>query len=149
MSRLTPVVFLAAIALAVSLSAQAPSSKAQADRKAIQSIRVKVTGCVTREANGHYRLTNAFLTSDGVPGSVGTGGRSRAGNDLSFENSPSFDLIGDRLTGYVGHTIEVVGITSDTKLNNTDAFHTAIGSSARDRATLTVRSVTMIAPTCR
>ena len=64
-------------------------------------------------------------------------------------NSPTFDLIGGRLAGLVGHTIEVVGITSDTKLNNTDAFDSAIGSSARDRATLTVRSVTTIAATCR
>ena len=149
MSRLTPLVSVVILALTASLSAQAPSSKAQADRKAVQSIRVKVTGCVTREANGHYRLTNAFPSSDGVPAPVGTAGRSTAGNDLSFENSPSFDLIGDRLSGHVGHTIEVVGITSDTKLNNTDAFHTAIGSSARDRATLTVRSVTTIATTCR
>ena len=58
-------------------------------------------------------------------------------------------VLGGRLAGLVGHTIEVVGITSDTKLNNTDAFHSTIGSSARDRATLTVRSVTTIAATCR
>ena len=149
MSRLTWVASLAVVALTASLSAQTASSKAQADRKAIQSIKVKVIGCVTREGNGHYRLTKALLSGDGVPSSVGTAGRTGTGADLSFENSPSFDLIGGRLAGLVGHTIEVVGITSDTKLNNTDAFHSAIGSSVRDRATLTVRSVTMIAETCR
>ena len=149
MSPFTLIASLAVVALTAGLSAQATSSKERADRKAIQSIRVNVTGCVARDTNGRYRLTNAFLTGDGAPASVGTAGRDGVGTDLSFENSPSFDLIGGRLTGHVGHTIEVVGITSDTKLNNTDAFHSAIGSSARDRATLTVRSVTMIAATCR
>jgi hypothetical protein len=62
-------------------------------------------------------------------------GRRGTGDDLSFENSPSFDLIGGQLTGLFGHTIEIVGITSDTRLNNTDAFHSAIGASDRDRAT--------------
>jgi hypothetical protein len=149
MSRLTFAALLAVVALTASPSAQTLSAKAQADRKAIQSIRIKVSGCVTRESNGHYRLTNAFLTGDGVPAPVGTGGRAGTGDDLSFENSPSFDLIGGRLGALVGHTIEVVGITSDTRLNNTDAFHLAIGTSDRDRATLMVRSVTTIAATCR
>lgn len=149
MFRLTFVASLAVVALTANLSAQTLSSKARADRTAIQSIRIKVTGCVTREADGQYRLTNASLTGDGVAAPVGTVGRSGTGDDLSFENSPSFDLIGGRLTGLVGHTVEVVGITSDTRLNNTDAFHMTIGSSARDRATLTVRSATTIAATCR
>jgi hypothetical protein len=149
MSRLRPAAFLAIVALTASLSAQAPSSNAPADRKAIQSIRVKVIGCLTREANGHYRLTDAVLSGDGVPSSMNNPGRRGTGDDLSFENSPSFDLIGGQLTRLVGHTIEIVGITSDTRLNNTDAFHSAIGASARDKATLTVRSVTMIAATCR
>ena len=149
MSRLRLASFLAIVALTASLSAQARSSPAPADRKAIQSIRVKVTGCVTREANGHYRLTDAFLSGDGVPSSMGQPSRRGTGDDLSFENSQSFDLIGGQFTRLVGQTIEIVGITSDTRLNNTDAFHWAIGASDRDRATLTVRSVTMIAATCR
>ena len=149
MFRFTLVASLAVVALTATLSAQEPASKAQADRKAVQSIRIKVTGCVTREANGHYRLTHASRTADGGAAPGGIAGRDGAADDLSFENSPTFDLIGGRLAGLVGHTIEVVGITSDTKLNNTDAFHSTIGSSARDRATLTVRSVTTIAATCR
>jgi hypothetical protein len=149
MSPFTIIASLAVVALAASLSAQVTSSQERADRKTIQSIRVNVTGCVVRDSHGRYRLTNAFLTGDAAPAAVGTAGRDGVGTDLSFENSPSFDLIGGRLTGHVGHTIAIVGITSDSKLNNTDAFHSAIGSSARDRATLTVRSVTMVAATCR
>lgn len=149
MCRLALVASLAVVALTASLSAQTSSSKARPERKAIQSIRVQVIGCVIREANGRYRLTNAYLTGDGVPAPASTAGHAGTGNDLSFENSPSFDLIGGRLAGLVGHTVEVVGITSDTRLNNADAFHMAIGSSARDRATLTVRSTTTIATTCR
>ena len=95
------------------------------------------------------RLTNAYSTGEGGPTPVGTTGRGATGDDLSFENSPSFELIGGRLAGLVGHTVQVLGITSDTRLNNADAFHMAIGSSGRDRATLTVRSTTTIATTCR
>jgi len=149
MFRLLVIASLAAVALAANLSAQTPSGGVAADRKAIQSIRIKVRGCVTREADGRYRLTNALLPGDGDAAPVGTAGHAASGRDLSFENSPSFELIGGRLAELLGHMVEVVGITSDTRLNNTDAFHLSIGSSARDNATLTVRSTTTIATTCR
>jgi hypothetical protein len=48
----------------------------------------------------------------------------------------------------MGHKVEVIGITSDTKMNHSDSFHVAIGSSTQDKATLTVSSVTMIGATC-
>ena len=48
----------------------------------------------------------------------------------------------------MGHKVEVVGITSDTKLNDSDSFSSAIGSSTQEKATLTVSSVKMIAATC-
>ncbi len=139
-----------AASVAVALSAQAPSSNFDAERKTIQSIRVKVTGCVAsgREAR-HYRLTNAFLSGDDVPSTAGTVWRAGSGQDLSFENSPSFDLIGGDLEAHMGHKVEVVGITSDTKLNNRASFSSAIGSSTQERATLTVSALTMIAATCR
>jgi len=91
---------------------------------------------------------NASFSGDGVPASVGTAGRTGSGEDLSFENSRSFDLIGTRLETHVGHQVEIVGITSDTKLNSTDSSSVAIGSSAHEKATLTVRSVRVIATTC-
>jgi hypothetical protein len=137
------------VGLAATLSAQGASSKGQADRKAIQSIRVKVIGCVASGPQAdHYRLTNAVLSGDTNPSPVGTSGRAGSGEDLSFENSPSFDLIGGHVSAHIGHKVEIVGITSDTRLNNTDSFNSAIGSSARERATLTVRSVKMITATC-
>jgi len=40
------------------------------------------------------------------------------------------------------------GITSDTKLNNTDSFRSAIGSSTHETATLTVSSLKMTAAKC-
>jgi len=135
--------------LAAVLSAQAPSSNGKVDQKTIQSIRVKVIGCVAggREA-GRYRLTNAVLSGDDIPSTAGTGGKAGSGKDVSFENSPSFDLIGGRLKAHVGHKVEVIGITSDTKLNNSDSFSSAIGSSTHEKATLTVSSVKMIAAKC-
>ncbi len=131
------------------LSAQPTSTNGTVDYKAIQSIRVKVIGCVAsgKEA-GQYRLINTFRSGDGVPSPTGTGGKAGSGQDLSFENSPSFDRIGSRLKAHVGHKVEVIGITSDTKMNHSDSFNAAIGSSTREPATLTVSSVKMIAATC-
>jgi hypothetical protein len=138
-----------AAGLAAALSAQVPSSNGNADRKTIQSIRVKVIGCVAGGSEaGHYRLTNAFLRGDDVPSTTGTVGRAGSGQDLSFENSPSFDLIGGDLKAHMGHEVEVIGITSDMKLNKRASFSAAIGSSTQEKATLTVSSVTMIAATC-
>ena len=49
-----------AAGLAAVLSAQVPSSNGNVDQKTIQSIRVKVIGCVAGGSEaGHYRLTNA------------------------------------------------------------------------------------------
>jgi len=137
------------VGLAAVLSAQVTTSSDSVERKAVHSIRVKVIGCVAKGARAdHYRLTRAFPSGDGVRSPVGTAGRSGWGEDLSFENSPAFELIGGRLEGHVGHTVEIVGITSDTKLNNTESFRSTIGSSTREDATLTVRSVKMIAAAC-
>ena len=97
---------------------------------------------------GRYRLTNAVLSGDDIPSTAGTAGKAGSGQDVSFENSPSFDLIGDHLKAHVGHKVEVIGITSDTKLNNSDSRHSAIGSSTPEQATLTVSSVKMIAANC-
>ena len=135
--------------LAAALSAQVPSSNDKTDQKTIHSIRVKVIGCVAHGGQaGHYRLTNAVLSGDDTPPTAGTVGKAGSGRDVSFENSPSFDLIGGNLKASMGHKIEVIGITSDTKLNNHDAFSVAIGSSRHETATLTVSSSKMLATTC-
>jgi len=149
MHRNNLIAFLGLVAgLTAAFSAQAPSPRGKADQKTIQSIRVNVIGCVVDGSEaGHYRLTNAFLSGDDVPSTaVGTAG---SGQDVSFENSPTFDLIGGDLNAHLGHKVEVIGITSDTKLNKSDSFRSAIGSSTQDKATLTVSSVKMIAATCR
>ena len=145
--------FVASFALVAgvvaTLSAQATSSNGDVNQKTIQSIRVKVIGCVAGGTeSGHYRLTHAVLSGDDIPSTAGTGGKGGSGKDVSFENSPSFDLIGDHLKTHVGHKVEVIGITSDTKLNNSDSFSSAIGSSTHEKATLTVSSVKMIAAKC-
>ena len=131
------------------LSAQAPLPAGKADRKTIQSIRVHVIGCVVGSRLGEdYRLTNAVMSGDDVAATTGTAAKAGSGKDVSFENSPSYDLIGGEIKGHLGHKIEVVGITSDTKMNNSDSFSSAIGSSSHERATLTVTSVRMLAATC-
>jgi len=136
--------------LAAALSAQAPSSNGKVDRKVVQSIRVKVIGCVAGDAKaGRYILTGAFLSGDDVPSTVGTAGKKGSGKDLSFENSLSYDLIGGRLKAHVGHEVEIIGITSDARLNNRDALSSAIGSSKNEKMTLTVDSVKMLAAKCR
>jgi hypothetical protein len=135
--------------LTAALSAQTSSSNGKSGPKTIQSIRVQVIGCVTggRDAD-HYRLTNAVLSGDDVPATAGTVGKVGSGKDISFENSPSFDLIGGDLKALMGQKVEVIGITSDTKLNHSVASNAAIGSSRQDKATLTVSSVKVLAATC-
>ena len=150
MHRNNLIAFLGLVAgLTAALSAQALSPRGKTDQKTIQSIRVKVTGCVASGSDAsHYRLTNAVLSGDDIPSTTGTGGKAGSGKDVSFENSPSFDLIGGLLETHVGHKVEVTGITSDTKLNSSDSFSSAIGSSTREKATLTVSSVKRIAAKC-
>jgi hypothetical protein len=136
--------------LAAVLSAQAPSSNSKVDQKAVQSIRVKVIGCVADNAEaGRYILAGAFLSGDDTPPTAGTAGKTGSGKDLSFENSLSYDLIGGRLKAHVGHEVEIIGITSDARLNNRDARSSASGSSKHERTTLTVESVKMLAAKCR
>jgi hypothetical protein len=135
--------------LAAALAAQTLPPNGKADQKSIQSIRIRVTGCVAGGGEvGHYRLTNAALSGDDVPSKAGAAGKVGSGKDVSFENSPTFELIGGRLQAYVGHKVEVIGITSDTKLNDSESFSAAIGSSAHEKATLTVSAVKMIAAKC-
>jgi hypothetical protein len=56
--------------------ASAPPSNSQVDQKAVQSVRVKVIGCVAGDtAKGHYVLTGAFLTGDDTRPTVGTSGK--------------------------------------------------------------------------
>jgi hypothetical protein len=150
MSRQSLVAPFALVAgVVAALSAQGTSSNRDVNQKTIQSIRVKVIGCVAggREA-GQYRLTGAVLSGDDIPSTAGTAGTAGSGQDVSFEISPSFDLIGDRLKAHVGHKVEVIGITSDSKLNNRDSRNSAIGSSTHETATLTVSSVKMMAAKC-
>ena len=136
--------------LAAAVSAQAPSSNGKVDQKAVPSIRVKVIGCVAGDVTaGRYTLTGAFLSGDDTPPSVGTAGKRGSGKDLSFENSLSYDLIGGGLKAHVGHEVEIIGITSDARLNNRDARSSASGSSNPGKTTLTVDSVKRLAAKCR
>ena len=136
--------------LAAVSSAQAPSSNVKTDQKTVQSIRVRVIGCVANHSEAdRYTLTGAFLSGDDTPPTVGTAGTIGSGKDLSFENSRSYDLISGRLKAHVGHEVEIIGITSDARLNNSDARSSTIGSSTPEKTTLTVESVKMLAAKCR
>ena len=142
--------FVAGLTAITSAQAPAPPSNGQVDQKAVQSVRVKVIGCVAgNTATGRYVLTGAFLTGDDTRPTVGTSGKMGSGKDLSFENSFSYDLIGGRLKAHSGHEVEIIGITSDAKLNTRDARSSAVGSSKHERATLTVESMKMVAAKCR
>jgi len=141
---------LAFVACWAVVSAQAPSSNGKVDQEAVQSIRVKVIGCVEGDAEpGRYILTGAVLSGDDTPSTVGTAGKIGSGKDLSFENSVSYDLIGGGLKAHVGHEVEIIGITSDARLNKRDALSLAIGSSEHEMTTLTVDSMKMLAAKCR
>jgi hypothetical protein len=151
MNRKSLVASLGLVAgLTAVLSAQARSSNGTVDQQAVQSIRVKVIGCVAHGATaGRYALTRAFLSGDDIPQAVGTAGKRGSGKDLSFENSLSYELIGGRLKAQLGHEVEIVGITSDARLNHSGARSAAIGSSTHEKTTLMVESVKILAPTCR
>ena len=77
MNRKSPVASFGLVAgLAAALSAQTPSSNGKVDQKAVQSIRVKVIGCVAGDAKtGRYILTGAFLSGDDVRQPSGRRGR--------------------------------------------------------------------------
>ena len=136
--------------LSAVLSAQAPSSNGTVDQKAVQNIRVKVIGCVAGDAvAGRYILTGAFLSGDAIPPTIGTVGKKGSGRDLSFENSLSYGLVGGGLKAHVGHEVEIIGITTDAKLNHTAALSSAVGASQHQRRTLTAESVKMLAAECR
>jgi hypothetical protein len=151
MNRQSLVAFVGLVAcLAAALSAQAPSSSGTVDQKAVQSSRVKVIGCVASDADaGRYILADAYLSGDDVRATVGTAGKIGSGKDLSFENSVSYDLTGGGLQAHVGHEVEIIGITSDARLNKRDALSAAIGSSTHEMTTLTVDSMKMLAAKCR
>ena len=135
--------------LAAALSAQAPSSNGKLDQKSVQSNRVKVIGCVEGDSEaGRYILTGAFLSGDDTPSTVGTAEKIGSGKDLSFENL-SYDLVGGRLKAHVGQEVEIIGVTSDARLNNRDGLSSAIGSGKHEKPTLTVESVSMLAAKCR
>jgi hypothetical protein len=103
MSRNSLVASFALVGVVATLSAQATSSNGDVNQKTIQSIRVKVIGCVAGGSEaGQYRLTDAVLTGDDIPSTAGTVGKAGSGQDVSFENSPSFDLIGGCLKAHVG-----------------------------------------------
>ena len=57
--------------------------------------------------------------------------------------------MGAGLKAHVGHEVEIIGITSDARLNYSDAVSSAIGSSKQEKTTLTVDSVKMLAAKCR
>ena len=151
MNRQSLVAFFGLVAcLAAAVSAQAPALNDKVDQKATQSSRVKVRGCVaTGTEAGRYVLADAYLSGDDVRSTVGTAGKIGSGKDLSFENSVSYDLIGGGLRTHVGHEVEIIGITSDARLNNSDARSSTIGSSTPEKTTLTVESVKMLAAKCR
>ena len=130
------------------LSAQ--SSNGKEDQKAVQSVRVKVIGCVSADGDaGRYILADAFLSGDDTPPTIGTAGKIGSGKDLSFENSLSYGLVGGGLKPHVGHEVEIIGITTDAKLNHTAALSSAVGASQHQRRTLTAESVKMLAAECR
>jgi hypothetical protein len=134
--------------LVAALSAQ--SSNGKEDQRTVQSVRVKVIGCVAGDTDaGRYMLADAFLSGDDTPPTIGTAGKIGSGKDLSFENSLSYGLVGSGLKAHVGHEVEIIGITTDAKLNHTDALSSAIGSSQYQRTTLTVESVKVRAAECR
>ena len=152
MNQTCLVASLAFVACWAVVSAQAPSSNAKLDQKAVQSIRVRVIGCVTSDvAAARYVLTDAVLSGDDspAPAPVGTSGKKSSGKDLSFENSLSYELIGGGLTPHVGYEVEIIGITSDAKLNHADALISAVDSSKHQQTTLTVESVRMVGAKCR
>ena len=137
------------VGMAAVMSAQVPPSNGKVDPKIIHSIRVKVIGCVARGTEaGRYLLTHAVLSGDDTPSTAETAGKAGSGKDVSFENSPSYDLIGGHLKIHVGHEVEVIGITSDAKLNRSDASRSANSAPKHEQATLTVSSVKMVAATC-
>ena len=149
MNRMCLVAALSLVAgLVAVLSAQ--SSNGKEDQKAVQSVRVKVIGCVSADGDaGRYILTDAFLSGDDTPPTIGTAGKIGSGKDLSFENSLSYGLVGGGLKAHVGHEVEIIGITTDAKLNHTAALSSAVGASQHQRRTLTAESVKMLAAECR
>ena len=136
--------------LATALSAQTASSDyGKVDQKIIQSITVKVTGCIAAGSEaGRYILTDAVLSGDEIRSTVGTAGKEGFEKDASIEHGPSYDLEGGYPRAHLGHKVEVTGIRGDAKLSSRDPIRSAIGSAKYEKQTLTVKSVKMISAIC-
>jgi hypothetical protein len=136
--------------LATALSAQTASSNyGKVDQKIIQSITVKVTGCIAAGSeSGHYILTDAVISGDDVTSTAGTAGKEGSEKDVSIEHGPSYDLEGGYPKAHLGHKVEVTGIRGDAKLSSRDPLRSAIGSAKYQKETLTVKSVKMISALC-
>jgi hypothetical protein len=136
--------------LATALSAQTISSEyGKVDRKIIQNIAVKVTGCITAGSGaGRYILTDAVTSGDDITSTVGTAGKDGSEKDVSIEHGPSYDLEGGYPRAHLGHKVEITGIRGDARLSSRDPLRSAIGSATYEKQTLTVKSMKMISPIC-
>ena len=133
---------IAALCLGVACSvtvAAAQSGGAMADDKmAKPSPTVTVTGCVAEGTMAdHYVLNNAMVATDGM-----------MKNDAMSAGHPmSFALSGGDLKPHVGHKVEVTGTISKMGHMDKDKM-SPMAESAPKSATLKVKTVKMLAPSC-
>lgn len=134
MKRLLTAVCCACVVGVAGLSAQADKKVDKVD-KDVKSM--TVTGCVA-EKDGHFMLNNATMAGE--------------------TKSMAYDLMGGELKAHVGHKVEVMGtsdgkmakdkMAKDSKMSQDKPMDKDKMAMSEAHATLNVKSVKMISPTC-
>ena len=135
---------IALLSSAGALSAQQPPAKPTSENSAPDSITLK--GCVA-ESMGRYMLKDAVIVKP-VPAPA------PAGVTEPVVTPPATDqvygLIGPQVSAHVGHQIEVVGtMPPNARSGNAQASQDPERTAHPMAGTVNVKTVTMLASTCR
>lgn len=159
----------AAFTFAASLGAQTPTTSATGTTMSHDQD-VVVTGCLQRDADGNYMLTNAIMdtsmtrggtSTTGTTGSSTTAGTSAMGSSANAMAASTWVLEGGTdLDKHVGHKIQVTGRQIESKKDEASTTAGATGATATTGTTgttgsrtttgqkLDVKSVKMISSSC-
>jgi hypothetical protein len=128
----------------VGISAQQPAPDQRRASDAADSITIR--GCVA-ESMGRYMLNKALVvkpTPTPVPSAASDPAPAKTSDDHVYE------LIGDRVKPHVGHQVEIVGtMPSKAATGNAQEPQDPKQTAHPMTGTVNVKTVTMLASTCR
>ena len=147
MKRLmTAICCASVIGLSSLAAAQTQSGSGSMDKmdKSKMGKEMKVTGCVMESTDnmGHFMLNDAMMNNEMKGGGMKEGSKPMM----------SYMLMGGDLKAHVGHKVEVTGMMADSMMGNDKMAKDAMTKDSMGKSpmqTLTVKSVKMVAATCK